>query len=443
MVVNTGDNRWATSNFIVAPTLAEGASYTTIAAALTAASSGNTIFIKPGTYTENLTLKAGVNLTAYVADSSLNGTGKVIISGTCTLTAAGSVSISGIQLQTNSAALLAVTGSAASIVNLNACYLNITNNDGITFSTSSASGAINIYNSAGNLGTTGIKIFAHSSAGTLLFNNSTFTNSGASSTASTASAGSLFTRYAIFQSPITTSGTNTGIFEWSAIDTNALNATSLTYGGSGGGISFHNFYSSGTASAISIGGDLTMDLDVVSSTNTNAITGAGTIRYSGISFPSTSSTINTTTQSRAGTLKGSTTTAPTAGMLGERLAATLGSGTPTALTTATAKTITSVSLTPGVWDIIGSVAFIPTVSASITQQIGSISATTNTLGATNSYDVIIWNYQVAITGISATIVTPPVRVIIAATTTYYLVGQSTFTVSTQTAYGSIIATRVG
>ena len=60
MVVNTGDNRWATSNFIVAPTIAEGAGYTTIAAALTAASSGNTIFIKPGTYTENLTLKAGV-----------------------------------------------------------------------------------------------------------------------------------------------------------------------------------------------------------------------------------------------------------------------------------------------------------------------------------------------------------------------------------------------
>ena len=53
----TSDNTYATANIIVAPTLAEGANYTTIAEALTAASSGDTIFVKPGTYTEDITTR--------------------------------------------------------------------------------------------------------------------------------------------------------------------------------------------------------------------------------------------------------------------------------------------------------------------------------------------------------------------------------------------------
>ena len=95
--------------------------FTTIAAALTASSSGTTIFLRPGTYTENPTLKAGVNLSAYGSDSSLNGTGNVIINGTCTLSTAGSVTISGVQLQTNSANAIVVSGSVASVLNLNNC----------------------------------------------------------------------------------------------------------------------------------------------------------------------------------------------------------------------------------------------------------------------------------------------------------------------------------
>jgi hypothetical protein len=204
--------------------------FSTISAALTAASSGDTIFIRPGTYTENLTLKAGVNLSAFECDSSLNGTGKVIISGTCTLTAAGSVTISGIQLQTNSAALLAVTGTLASIVNLKNCYLNMTNNTGITFSTSSASGAINLQDCNGDLGTTGIGVFAHSSAGTLTFQTSFFTNSGGSSTASTISAGIVIVRQSRLTNPVTGSSTSQINFTQANINTSAQNVTCVTFG---------------------------------------------------------------------------------------------------------------------------------------------------------------------------------------------------------------------
>ena len=70
MAVNNSTNRYAVANFIVAPTIQEGANYTSIAAAIADASSGDTIFIKPGTYTEDLTLKAGVYLTAFNTNGS-------------------------------------------------------------------------------------------------------------------------------------------------------------------------------------------------------------------------------------------------------------------------------------------------------------------------------------------------------------------------------------
>ena len=107
-------NNYGPAKFIVDASAANG-THTTIAAALTSASSGDTIFIRPGTYTENLTLKAGVNLCAFDCDDL---TPNVTISGKATFTAAGTVTISGIRLQTNSDFLLAVTGSAASIVHL-------------------------------------------------------------------------------------------------------------------------------------------------------------------------------------------------------------------------------------------------------------------------------------------------------------------------------------
>ena len=95
--------------------------FTTIAAALTASVSGTDIFIRPGTYTENLTLKAGVNLVGFKGDES---TPNVTIIGKLTYTVAGTCTVSNIRLQTISDFFLAVTGSAASVINLENCFLN-------------------------------------------------------------------------------------------------------------------------------------------------------------------------------------------------------------------------------------------------------------------------------------------------------------------------------
>lgn len=429
-------NNYGPAKFIVDATLANG-THSTIASAITSASSGDTIFIRPGTYTENLILKVGVNLTAFGSDSSQNATGHVIISGTCTLTTAGSVTIYGIQLQTNSAALLAVTGTLASVVNLDNCYLNATNADAITFSSSSGSAAINMKDCNGNLGTTGIKIFAHSSSGVLTMVNCYFKNSGASTTASTISAGTLNIFTSLFFSPITSSSTATWGMTQSGIDTSAQNATCATVGGSGAHTFNECSFTSGSASAVSNSNTtLLMALCYVNTSNTNALTGGGTLTYQGIVFTGSSFKINTTTQV-GGLLKGNQTTVPSTGFIGEVVTSfqnSVGVSTPT--------TITTISLTAGVWDLTGFVFFdTSTSNASVTLLEATVSSSggIGTAGA----DTARWQ-DVSGTGqlYSNTLTIPPYRITPTTNTTYYLTANSTGTSFTSCS-GTISATRIG
>ena len=210
---------------------ADGANYTTIAsayAAAVAAGAPQTVFLQPGTYAENITLTPGINLSAFVCDGF---TPNVTISGTLTLSSAGTVSISGINLQTDSAACVEVTGASASILKIIDCNINCTNNTGITFSSSSAGARIMIDNCIGDIGTTGIALFSHSSAGSMFIRNSMFTNSGSTTTANTCSSGGLNIDYSFFQNPITTSSTGAGTWRGVTISTTTLNVTAATLNG--------------------------------------------------------------------------------------------------------------------------------------------------------------------------------------------------------------------
>ena len=283
-------NNYGTAHLIVATSAANG-THTTLATAMADAVSGDTIFLRDSV-TENVTLTAGVNIAAWTG-GTLNTPS---ITGTLTMTAAGTCTISGIRLVTNSAALLAVTGTLASIVNLNNCYLNCSNNTGITFSTSSASARINIISCQGDIGTTGIALISHSSAGTMNIFQCDFTNTGASTTANTVSAGSLILRKTTIVNPITLSGTGNIVAESCSFSTAAQNVTTLTLGGSGTQLIDRSGIDGGTASAATISTTAIIILCTITSTNTNAITGAGTLNYSMLSFKGSSNTINTTTK---------------------------------------------------------------------------------------------------------------------------------------------------
>ena len=84
--------KWKVSRF-----LTDGATHTTIAAAIAAASYGDSIFAKPETYTENLTVKKGFSLVAHQEPCVLS---KVEIIGKCTAKYGAAHVFSGIRLTT-------------------------------------------------------------------------------------------------------------------------------------------------------------------------------------------------------------------------------------------------------------------------------------------------------------------------------------------------------
>lgn len=292
----TGDKHVA--KFIVSSETGVGGQYTTISSAIAAAQGtgiASTIFIMPGltgTYTENFTLPANINLTAFDCDAD---TPNVTIIGKITCTDAGSRSISGIRLQTNSDFFLVVSGAAATVVNMTECFLNCSNNTGISFTSASASALIFIRRCEGDILTTGISYFASSSAGILRMQFCSLSNSGNSLLSSTISAGSLFMEWVRGLFPITSSGTGSLILKYFNFVTNATNATILTVGGSGGSELRFGFLDSGTGSAISISDLLTLTSSTIKSSNANVITGAGSLAFSNVDFP-LASTINVTTQ---------------------------------------------------------------------------------------------------------------------------------------------------
>ncbi len=283
---------------IVDPTAGQG-DFTTIATALTAASSGQTIFLRPGTYTENISLKAGVNITAYSCDGL---TPNVTIAGKCSFSGAGTVTLSGIRLQTNSDYCLEVTGSSASFVNLDSCYINCTNNTGLNYTCSSGSSVINFFNCQGNLATTGISYATVTGGANIRFVNCFLTNTGNSLTATSVSSGTILFQTTLMNGCLSTSSTGAIIIENSVIDTSAINTASLTHNGTGTGSQvFNSILNAGSASAVSSGAGATVNLfnNCIGSSNTNAVTGSGTVLYNSNEYTSSSSVINTTTQTAA------------------------------------------------------------------------------------------------------------------------------------------------
>lgn len=284
-------NNYGTAKFIVDASAANG-THTTIASAITSASSGDTIFIRPGTYTENLTLKDGVNLTAYNTDFSF-GTVKII--GKLTLTYSGVVSISGIRLQTNSDFIIESTGSNTGTLYLFNCSIVLTNNTGISSSNSNAT--IILETCTGDLGTTGIAIFSIS-GGSVNLRNSYFTNTGASTTANSASAGSVVYLYSSIFNPTSITGTGAFNGRWSTLSSSTQNVTVLTCNSSGAMNAQYCNFSSGSAAAITItSGTFQISHSLVNSSNgTSSIDGAGTINYDSLAMTNTGDNITTTTK---------------------------------------------------------------------------------------------------------------------------------------------------
>lgn len=262
----------------------------TVASAMASASPGDTIFIVPGTYTENVTLKNHVDITGFNLGGG-SGAQTAIVGNLIDNGVSINTTISNITLQTNSANILTLTGAASSII-LDSCILTLSNNTGISVGSGST---CRIHGCTGDVGTTGISIIT--GAGVGLFDHCYFTNSGSSTTA-TSMSGNCSYAHCGLASPLACSGTAIITIQNTVVDCTLINTTAVTTAGTGSTSSIVNSYlASGTASGISVGTGttLTVSSSSVSSTNTNAVTGLGTLVNAGIAFTNTSSLINTTT----------------------------------------------------------------------------------------------------------------------------------------------------
>lgn len=274
--------------------ITDGANYSTIQSAINAAQAtgvNQTVFIQPGTYTENLTLFAGINLTAYPCDSDEPN---VTIVGKMTATFSGTCSISSIRLQTNGDYCLELTGANSPVVKLIGCYINATNFNAIHDTATGST--VWLISCRGDCASNTYFVFT---AGAAKIFHSILTSSTATPTLSTFVNASCDFNWTYCAFPISVSGTGDFTAEWCIIT--ILNTLNLTIAGtSGNNIIVDCRLESGTASTISVsaGSLLYITNCSLKSTNAAVITGAGTVNYGLLEFfgPSHTSAINTTTQ---------------------------------------------------------------------------------------------------------------------------------------------------
>lgn len=211
-------NKFGTCDFIVDPTPGLG-SYQTIGAALSAAVAGQTIFIRPGTYTENLTLKAGVNLVGYPADAD-SPIAQIV--GKISASYSGSSSISGIRLDTNSDYCLSVTGSSTALY-LESCLVISVNNNAVNVT----NGLLYFYNCEGSNQSSSYNIF-NVSGGLIQLNNfiGAVKSYGTIGSGSVISGGTIAAVYTIFNESLSSS--SAGYFELLNCEVNGALSTSGT-----------------------------------------------------------------------------------------------------------------------------------------------------------------------------------------------------------------------
>jgi len=257
----TCDNNYSTNKFIVSATRGQG-NYLTIASAIAAASSGDTVFIKPGTYTENLTLSPGVNLYA-------DELGTVIILGNTVANFSGTaVTCTGIVFKTNGANCISNT-TGSPILNLVGCTI-YANNAG-AMSANSSSCTFNFFNCNAISGSGNI-LFSWSDISSARFVQCDFGNLGSTVT-NTSLAYSRKTEFenCVCNFPIATNGSGYVIMNNCAMDTSAANHACIQVNNSTTGqTQINNSYlSSGSQSGITLGSGTTTYVSYCTFYNSN------------------------------------------------------------------------------------------------------------------------------------------------------------------------------
>jgi hypothetical protein len=290
---------YATAKFTVSATPGYG-THTTITAANTAASSGDTIFIRPGTYSESFTAKDGVDYVAYGPNlTTFSGDSDVIINGTVTLpNSSTGIGFQNITFQCSSGYCINDGGATGNFFEFASCSFLPSGSGAIS---QSGDNEMYFWNCNMAQGANSVPIFTAANGNIFIFGGSYATNGFTSATCTFAGT-KLIIFGGVFGLPISASGSNTnGNLEMYNVSMEALgNQVGVTLANSRVAIISNCWIYSGNQPAVSAGAGTTANVygNTIFSTAANALTGAGTINYGGNTFTSTSTT-NATTETYA------------------------------------------------------------------------------------------------------------------------------------------------
>ena len=133
---------------------------------------------------------------------------------------------------------------------------------------------------------------------------------------------------------------------------------------------------------------------------------------------------------------------PLPGTIGEQIQSFVGAGSSVSLSIGVPKTITSLMLTTGIWDVTSITSFSTGGSLSATTLISGISTTSGMYTGTTNGDNLLYTNAFPQAGSNQPITIPQFRINVTTNTTYYLVASAIFSSGTLSAFGRISAVRV-
>lgn len=283
LTIEPTESGFPISPFVVGPSGQAG--YQTIASAISAASTagGGTVYIQPGTYTENLTLVSNVNLVG----ASSSPTESVEIIGTHTPPTSGSIGFTDIFFSSSGSVLSSAAAGTANIF-FDSCLFDI---NGYIYNLPNwGSGAL-IINNCNENGSADNGIFNNTGGGvafSAIIKNSSI--GGASSTIVIGGLGTLTVMSSLLNCDIVLSSSVGLLFDYSDI-----RGTITATGSSSGTITNSYFFSAGTPCFTQNStGTWTISGNVMFSNAASVIagTGSGVIQLGFNNFTGTTSTIS-------------------------------------------------------------------------------------------------------------------------------------------------------
>jgi hypothetical protein len=285
----TGTNNFACSKFIVDINgIQNGATHSTITAALSDASSGDTIFVKPGDYNEDITLVSGVNIMGFNSEGFSSVQAK--ITGKITLGTASDCSVSDLQIETDADYCIEDAGSTTGSIRFVNCQI-VTSSTGGT-NLNNANRTLTFSECRFNRTTNSLKDFNVTTCNSLTFEYCVFSGATTIGVASTIAAGELGMRYCVMnRHAVSLSSTATLNLMDTSIDSSDDNLVSVNCDSTGTHYISGLNASSGTAAGINIGANsvvVSNDIRIFSS-NATTISGdaGGEIQTASVEFGST------------------------------------------------------------------------------------------------------------------------------------------------------------